>query len=238
MLRVSVLGPMNVNTSERETVLQAAISPYVAARPLRRYIGRHNRQALLLAFFSLVAAVILWGLVYLFIFWFTLFTVTIAKSFDPATLTQVTDPDLVSHRFPLWFAGGAFIYLGAAALIRRYCRVDRLREARLYLLWVGLELFMSVPNVTFSVWGNLQAITSLRKHESAEAWRLLHQMKQEQGRLNLTSLPLVIDDDDTLNKVLFTLQIIGLVGLRENSRGWSLYLQGQDVQRLLRHRSA
>ena len=93
--------------------------------------------------------------------------------------------------------------------------------------------FWALPNVTFSIWGNLRAITSLRRHESTEAWRLLQRMNQEQGRLSLTSLRMVIDDEKTLNRIIFALQIIGLIGIRENSQGWFLYLQGQDVRTLL-----
>ena len=224
---------MHPNISEQAPGAEAAISPYKAARPLRLYLGRHNRQALLLAFFSLVAATVLWAAVYAFVYWCVLFTVTIVKSFDPETMSQVTDPNLVDPNFPLWFAGGSVIYLLVAASIRRFFRVERVREARLYLLWVLLELFMAIPNVTFSIWGNLQAITSLRRHESSEAWRLLQRMNHEQGRVSLTSLRLVIEDEKTLNKILFALQIIGLVSVRENTRGWFLYLQGQDVRKLL-----
>ena len=229
---------MKPNVPEHDLAEPEPVSPVVAARPLRRYIGRHNRQALLLAFFSLVAAVILWGAVYVFTYWFSLVGVTIVKGFNLQTFDQVNDPELISSRFPLWFAAGAVMYLGVAATIRRFCRMERVREARLYLFWVMLELFMAVPNVTFSVWGNLQAVTSLRKNESAEAWRLLHRINQEDGKLSLTSLRLVIDDDDTLNKVIFTLQIIGLVGVRENQQGWFLCLQGQDVRALLGRRTA
>ena len=226
------------NIPEQDLVAPEVVSSYVAARPLRQYIRRHNRQALLLAFFSLVAAIILWGAVYLFIYWFTLVGVTIVKGFDPHTLNQVTDPGLISPLFPAWFAVGGVVYMGVAAIIRRFCRMERVREARLYLLWVLLELFMAVPSVTFSIWGNLQALTSLRKEESAEAWRLLNRINREDGRLSLTSLRLVIDDETILHRVLFALQIIGLVGMREYTHGWFVCLQGQDVKKLLARGSA
>ena len=224
---------MNPHPTGQDMPVEETISADVAARPLRRYVGRHNRQAIFLAFFSLVAAVVLWAVVYGFTYWFVLFTVTIVKSFDPRTMSQVTDVNLVDPRFPLWFAAGAVGYLLMAAIIRRFFRVERMRDAGLYALWVLLELFLALPNVTFSIWGNLRAITSLRRHESTEAWRLLQRMNQEQGRLSLTSLRMVIDDEKTLNRIIFALQIIGLIGIRENSQGWFLYLQGQDVRTLL-----
>ena len=63
-------------------------------------------------------------------------------------------------------------------------------------------------------------------------------MNEEEGRLSLTSLRLEIDDEKTLCRVMFALQIIGLVGMRESSGRWFLYLQGQDVRNLLRQRPA
>ena len=150
----------------------------------------------------------------------------------------MTDPNLVDPQFPWWFAFGAVVYLLAAALLRRFFRLERLREARLYLFWVLLELFMAVPSVTFSIWGNLRAVTSLRRQESVEAWRLLQWMNRENGRLSLTSLRSGIEDERTLNRILFALQIIGLVGVRENTQGWFLHLQGQDVRALLAQSTA
>ncbi len=227
-------GNMNSHSTEQEGPVEATVSPYVAARPLRRYLGQHNRQALLLAFFSLTAAVLLWGGTYFFVYWFFLFTVTIIEGFNPDTLGQITQRNLVSDSYPMWFAVGVVAYLIVAAIIRRRYKPEKIREARFYVLWVLLELFMAVPNVTFSIWGNLRAITKLRKHDLAEAWRLLLRMSQEDGRLSLTSLRLEIDDERTLCRVVFALQIIGLVGMRESERGWFLYLQGQEVRTLLK----
>ena len=210
-----------------------AVTPYVAARPLRRFLGRHNRQALLLSFFSLVAAVLLWGAVYGFAYWFTLVTFTVSKSFNVVTMAQINDASPVTVHFPLYFAAGAAVYLGVAAAIRRIYHPEKVREARMYFLWVLLELFMAVPNVTFSIWGNFRAITKLGRAEVVEAWRLLNRLNEHEGRLSLNSLPLEIEDVRTLNRVVFALQIIGVVGIRENSQGWFLYLQGNEVRSLL-----
>lgn len=230
---------MNPSASESEFAEETSVSPYLAARPLQRYLRRHNRQALLLTFLSLVATALLWGVAYLFVFWFYLFTATIVKSFSLDTLGQVnSQAKLISPLFPAWFAGGAVVYLFVAAIIRSRVRLERVREARFYVLWVLLELFMAIPNVTFSVWGNLRAISKLGKYEVAEAWRLLQRMKQADGRLSLSSLRLEIDDERTLCRVVFALQLIGLVGMRENSQGWFLYLQGQDVKQLLSQSTA
>lgn len=219
---------------EQTPAAEKAVTPYVAARPLRRFLGRHNRQALLLSFFSLVAAVLLWGAVYGFAYWFTLVAFTLSKSFNSATISQINDASSVTAHFPLYFAVGALAYLLTAAAIRRIYHPEKIREARLYFLWVLLELFMAVPSVTFSIWGNFRAITKLGRLEVAEAWRLLHRLDEQEGRLSLNSLPLEIEDVQMLNRVVFALQIIGVVGIRENSQGWFLYLQGNEVRSLLK----
>ena len=213
--------------------------PDAAPRALRRYFAQHNRQALLLAVLSLGASAVLWAVIYLLIYWFSLVGATLSRSFNPETLTEVTNPDLLGRNFPWWFAGGACGVLALAALVRKRVRVARLREARHYLLWVLVELFMAVPNVTFSVWGNLSALTRLRRREAAQAWQLLRRIDHEGGRLNVTSLRQEIDDEKTLRRVVFGLQLVGLVSLRENNQGWFLYLQNRDAfAALLSHSAA
>lgn len=206
-----------------------AADPDAAPRALRRYFAQHNRQALLLAVLSLGASALLWALTYAFIYWFSLVAATLSRSFNPATLVQVTNPDLLGSHFPLWFVGGACVALGIAAVVRRKVRIARLREARLYLLWVIVELFMMIPNVTFSVWGNLSAITRLRRREAADAWKLLERINREGGRMNVAFLRQEIDDERTLRRVMFGLQLVGLISMRESQEGWFLYLQNRDA---------
>ncbi len=209
--------------------VEAVADADAAPRALRRYFAQHNRQAFLLAMFSLVASALLWALTYGLIYWFTLVVATLSRSFNPETLLQVTNPELLGDKFPWWFAGGAVATLGVAAVVRRKVRIARLREARHYLLWVIVELFMMIPNVTFSVWGNLSAITRLRRREAADAWRLLERIDREGGRMNVASLRQEIDDERILRRVMFGLQLVGLISLRENQEGWFLYLQNRDA---------
>lgn len=223
-----------ISPASEQPAADKAASPYVAARPLRRFLGRHNRQALLLACISLVAALLLWGVVYGFSYWFVLVAYTLKKGLSMEPVPQFADIREVNLRFPWCFALGAVVYLGIAATLRRLYRPEKIREAGMYFFWVMLELFMVVPNVTFSVWGNLRAMTRLGKIEIVEAWYLLHRMNAQQGKLSLNSLPLEIEDEKTMWRVVFALQIMGLVGMRENSQGWFLYLQGKEAHALLR----
>ncbi len=226
---------MNAHTAD--PAASAAADPpseeELRSRALRLYVRRHNRQALLLALCSLLAAAVLWGIVYVFVYWFSLMAMTVSRGTDMDTFNEISRPDLVSVNFPLWFGAGALVTLAVAWVLRRRVRAERLREAQWYALWVLVELFMAVPNVTFSIWGNLMALCRLRRQEAVEAWRLLRRMNEAGGRLSMSSLRTEIEDERTLNRVIFVLQLVGLVGVREYKRGWFLCLQGRDALVLL-----
>jgi hypothetical protein len=202
-------------------------------RGLRVYFRRHNIQALCLALFSLVVSVILWGLIYVFVFWFSLVFATLSRSFNPDTLLQIDAPDLVGANFPLYFAGGAVLSLIVAWLVRKRWRPERLREARFYLLWIVAELLLSVPNATFAVWGNLSAITRLRRRDAVAAARLLEHLDRSEGQLPIGRLRVEIEDERMLGRVLFSLQLAGLISVRERQRGWFLCLEKPGTLALL-----
>lgn len=216
-------------SSHEDGALPAVDPTDAAAKRLRRYFAQHNRQALFLAALSLGASAALWALIYALVYWFSLVAATVSHSLNADTISQVNNPELLGRHFPQWFALGAGVMLLVAAVVRRQVRVAWLREAQMYLLWVVVELFMTVPNVTFSVWGNLSAITRLRRREARDAWRLLERIDQEGGRMNLTNLRQEIDDERTLRRVMFGLQLVGLVAVRESQDGWYLYLQNREA---------
>ena len=199
------------------------------SRELQRFVARHNRQALLLAFFSLVGAGVLWGILYLGTYWFTLVTVTLKWSFNPETLPEITRRNIVGPDFLPRFLLGAFGALCLGAFFRKHVRLERLREQRHYFVWVLAELFMTVPNITFSIWGNLRAVCRLRRDEAEQAWNLLQRIEDLGGRMSMASLPLEIQDEKSLSRILFVLQIVGLVGVREKTEGWFLYLQDRHA---------
>lgn len=203
------------------------------ARSLQRYVARHNRQALLLALCSLAVAVVLWSLIYVAVYWFSLVAVTVSRGSNLETFNEINRPDLLSPYFPWWFALGAALALAVAGVTRRHLRVEQIRDAYWYLLWVLVELFLAVPNVTFAILGNLAALCRLRRHEAVEGWLLLRRMNDAGGRLSLAGLRMEFSDERTFARVLLVLQIVGLVGVREYAQGWFLCLQSRDVLTLL-----
>ncbi len=157
---------------------------------------RHDWQALTLALFSLGTATALWDLIYVFTYRLALVVLTVSKSFNADTLLEVNDPNLVGPQFGWWFLVGATMCLVAGWTARRRLRLNSLREARYYLLWVVAELLMAAPNVTFSVCGNLRALVRIRPSEAADAWRLLESIKLAGGRLSAASLRLEMRTSD------------------------------------------
>lgn len=201
----------------------------LAVRAVRRHVRRHNWQALMLSVFAFVAAAILWGVVYLIVYWFALVIATLSLSFNPKTLVEVTNTRLLGPYYPLEFIGGAVVVMMLAMFFRRRINPNRLRERRLYVLWIAFELFMAIPNVTFSVWGNLRAIVRLRRGEALAAWRFLEHVRGLGGRLALVNIASEIEDQETLPHLLVLLQVAELLGVRENEDGWFYYLQNTDA---------
>ncbi len=225
---------MNPHTAaDAPPVLEVPSEEELQSRALIRYVKRHNRQALLLAFCSLAATAVLWGIIYVFVYWFCLVTMTVSRGSNVDTINDINRPDLVSSYFPLWFGAGALVALAVAWVLRQRVKTERLREAQWYALWMLLELFMAVPNVTFSIWGNLMALCRLRRQEAVAAWRLLRRMNEAGGRLRMSSLRSEFEDDRTFSRVVFALQLVGLVGVREYTHGWFLCLQSRDALVLL-----
>ena len=217
--------------SEAESAAQEEQAALV--RGLRVYFRRHNVQALALALISLGTSVTLWALIYVAVYWFSLVGATLSRSFNPETLLEINQPDLVGRAFPLYFAGGAVLSLVVAGVARKYLHPERLREARYYALWIAAELLLAVPNTTFAVWGNFAAITRLRRRDAVAAAELLQRIRQTEGGLSLATLPVELEDASRLQRVLFALQLVGLVGLREKERGWFLCLEKQEELALL-----
>ena len=58
-------------------------------------------------------------------------------------------------------------------------------------------------------------------------------MNEAGGRLSMSSLRTEIEDERTLGRVVFVLQLVGLVGVREYTHGWFLCLQSRDALVLL-----
>ena len=82
---------MNLHTADADqaSVADAPSEEEQRARALRRYVTRHNQQAVLLACCSLAAAAVLWAIIYVFVYWFSLVTITISRSTNIETINEI-----------------------------------------------------------------------------------------------------------------------------------------------------
>ena len=144
---------------------------------------------------------------------FALVSVTVSRSLNIETLDQINRPDLLGPYFPYEFGARRDLFPGdrRACQTRPVARGNVARRRGIISFGWRPELLMAVPNVTFSIWGNLAAVTRLRRHEAADAWRLLQRIHEEGGRLSLAGLRQEIQDETILRHVVFSLQLVGLV---------------------------
>ena len=222
-------APPPDHPAQEPVAISAEESDRRAVRALRRHVARHNWQALMLATASLALAVFLWAVIYVLINWLSLLVVTVQRSFTPGRLLEITDPQLLGPYFPLWFGLGALAMLLLAAGLQRRVKSADLRDRRMFVLWALYELFAAVPNVTFSFWGNLRAMVRLRRGEALAAWRVLERINALGGRLLLANVAVAIEDQAALPRVLTLLQVVELLGVRENEDGWFYYLQNREA---------
>jgi hypothetical protein len=221
-------APAGEGTFAAEAGQPVAYAPEVGVAALADYVREHNRQALIFALFALGAAVLAWVFAVVFIYWMALLIATLSRSFNPDTLLEITRRDLLGPHVPLWFALGAAFWLGVGWMVRRYTRIAKLREERHYFLWVAAEVFMALPNVTFAVPGNLRAITQLTGTDASLAWRLMQRIEENGGRLNVANLRQETEDERALGRIVFRLQLIGLLSTRELEDGWYLHLEHRE----------
>ena len=191
-------------------------------RAFRAHFAGHNRQVLLLSAITFVAAVLLWVVIYLFGYWLVLFVSTVGQGIDAR----------VPASFPKVFAicGVSLCLLGwiVQKIWPAYFPRDKKSAFEIFM-----DFILAAPRVTLAVWGNLSARLSLSEYEMEEAWFLFRTIG-EHGKLGVHSLPLEIPNAHVRSKIVFALQVAGLVEMRKNDEGAWLALQGDKARQLSR----
>jgi len=189
-------------------------------RAFRAHFAEHNRQVLLLTVMTFISAVLLWLVVYIVLYWLTLLVITSGEGVDAR----------VPASFPKIFAiaVGGLCVLGwlVHKISPNYFPRDKKPAFEVFM-----DFVLAAPRVTLAIWGNLSAWQSLSGYELEEAWILFHTIS-EQGKLSIYSLPLEIPKAEVRAKVVFALQVAGLIELRKNEEGAWLSLQGDKARKL------
>ena len=188
----------------------------------RAHFARHNRQVLALTIFTLVAAVLLWAVSFIAVYWLVLLAVTTAHGIDahpPAS-------------FPPIFILSAF-GLCVLAWAAQKIRPDYFPRDKKSPFEIFMDFVLAAPRVTLAVWGNVSAWISLSEDELVESWEFLQTVARAR-KVNIQSLPLEIPNYVLRSKVIFALQLAGLIELRRNDEGAWLALQGEKARKLAR----
>ncbi|MGC1480539.1 MAG: hypothetical protein WA771_08540 [Chthoniobacterales bacterium] len=186
----------------------------------------HNFHAVVMAFLSLFAAVLLWVLAGFFFVLILLGLTTAVRGDEGPAM-------------PEWIvttaAGGVGLLLIWGWWDRWLHRYVELRDRPI----VGWHLFADVAllpvRLTFAVTGNFGAILWVGPERVARAWQLLLAIK-EAKRAPVSSLTLVERDGHELHYLLRALQLTGCIDLHAGKEGWFYTVRGnlaEDLQRWL-----
>ncbi|HWB58419.1 MAG TPA: hypothetical protein VG733_02965 [Chthoniobacteraceae bacterium] len=189
----------------------------------REHIRRHNREALLLAVITFVAAVVLWTVCFVAIYGIIMLGLSAAQG------TEAHFP----RGYVAVFAGGALL-LFAIALIMRKVRPGHLVVDHKSGFENFLDILLVLPRITFEVWGNLSALVFPTEREMHAAWALLQTMGERRGKIRVQELPLEIPKSLLRSRVVFLLQLAELVVVRNHHDGVWLALNGEEARRLAR----
>jgi hypothetical protein len=189
----------------------------------RAHFTRHNRQVLSFTIFTFVSAILLWAVAYFVIYWIVLLAVTTAEGIDAH----------VPRAFLLIFTISALLLCALAWAVHKI-HPDYFPRDRKPAFEILMDFVLAPPRVTLAIWGNFSAWLSLSEDELEECWELL-KLVARQRKVSIQSLPLEIPDPLLRSRVVFALQLAGLVELRRNEEGAWLAIQGEKARRLVRN---
>ncbi|MCE9608770.1 MAG: hypothetical protein K8R23_00940 [Chthoniobacter sp.] len=185
------------------------------ARALRREVATHNRQVLLIAFFTAFVAALLWSLLYAVCEWLTILATTISEQSEFA--------------IPRGF-GVIFAFAALCSLI--YTWIDNRLHAHALprddknAAAITADFLLALPRITLSIWGTLRAWLWLDSADHTLAAALLHRLQRDR-RVPLHSLPVDLPDEPQRFRILLALQIIRTIEMRRDGNESWLTLNSQ-----------
>lgn len=182
----------------------------------RAHLRRHNRRVIGSASLMLVAAVLLWGLLYFLFYWVTLLAVTSSQGTEAAV--------------PRWilpvFVAIAGALCGWCLIERKFWPFQRVYD-RKHPISLGIDLILALPRMTISAGHTLSAYRDLDEAELFAAWQLLGVISKK-GEIPIQQLPVEVVGEERRRKVLLALQLTDLVELKVGSEGIMLSLANNE----------
>ncbi|SRR5581483_7976976 len=185
---------------------------------LRAHFVRHNVQVLAFALVTAIAALAFWAAIYFMLYWLLLLALTVASPMNAR----------VPPNFAHVFFASALVLCALCWLAHRLSPNEMPRDKK-SPREVALDILLAVPRMTMAVWGNLRALQFLNQHELRLAHRLLQAIAREH-RLQLHSVPVEIPDESERVKILFALQITGLIEMQKRNNELTLILRDKNAE--------
>jgi hypothetical protein len=195
---------------------------------LRSRLRQHNRLVLCLTILTSAATAALWALLYLGVWWASLFAGVFR---NPADLDYQPPTRMLIRGF---VATGLLLCL--VAWIARKARPDDGPVDHKSIAGHGVDLLLAVPRLTLAIFGTGAAAARLSEGELTMAWGLLRRMSEEEKPLSVQSLPVQIANPDERKRILLALQLSGIVELRTTASGQVLAFQNEEARQLAQER--
>lgn len=190
-------------------------TPREIADALRLHFAEHNRRAEFVAAGMLAVSLVLWLLLYFVAHWLTMLFVTV--------VSEGTAP--VPRGVTVVFGAVAASLLAYAWVDRRLRPDKRPRDVKPFAE-VALDVVLGLPRLTLGAWSTFTARQHLTDAEFAQAGAFLARLATA-GRVPLSSAGYDMPGVATRERVLFALQITGVIDVIPGREGTSIYLSAQ-----------
>lgn len=192
-----------------------ALSTPEIADALRVHFAQHNRRATWFAAITLAGSLLMWAALYILAHWLTLLFVTV--------VSEGTEP--LPRGLPIVFATAMAGLLAYAWVDRRLTPDERPRDTKPFVEIAG-DIVLAIPRFTISAWSTFTARQHLRDAEIDLAARFLARLMPA-GRIPLPSVGYEIPEAAMRERVLFALQITGVIDVIHGREGTSILLSAQ-----------
>jgi hypothetical protein len=194
---------------------RAAATPREIADALRVHFAEHNRRVAIFAAVSFVVSLLLWAVLYFVAQWLTLLFVTV--------VSEGTAP--LPRGLPVVFATVAVSLLAYAWIDRRLTPDERPRDTKTFREIVA-DIVLAIPRATIGAWRTVAARQHLSESELALAATFLARLDSV-GRIALPSVGYDLPEPATREKILFALQITGVIDVLPGKSETAIFLSAQ-----------
>lgn len=189
--------------------------PREIAEALRLHLAEHNRRATIFAGGMLAVSLVLWLVLYFVAHWLTMLFVTV--------VSEGTAP--VPRGVGVVFGAVVASLLAYAWVDRRLRPDERPRDVK-PMSEIVADVVLGLPRMTLGAWSTFTARQHLTDADLAQAGEFLARLAST-GRVPLSSAGYEMPDSGTRERVLFALQITGVIDVIPGREGTSIYLNAQ-----------